>query len=245
MALTLTHAEYSRGRLLHLLDELDGMPAGTVRETFAAPAGTLLPAPASGPDDALWAAMADHAGRSEIGAFVYLATNRAWLVAPPYPVHGPVHQQGCNTAVARALVTSAYRIGAVLLRLGGYAVGIYDGDHLVEARNDQRFVKNRHRKGGQSQRRFDRIREKQTAQLFEQLCDEAEKRLRPHVAGLDFIVFGGDGHTVQAFLKECRYLRELPVVVLPRFLTVPEPRHETLVTLPALLSGSRVTAASI
>ena len=57
-------------------------------------------------------------------------------------------------------------VGVFLLRLGGFSVGLLRDGYVVDSKTDRRFVKNRHRKGGQSQRRFERIREKQIHELF-------------------------------------------------------------------------------
>jgi hypothetical protein len=245
MAPALTHADYSRGRLLKLLDEIDRTPRKAGTETVTIPAGHPQPTPPllspllnGWPDRDQ---ILDHAGRSATGAVIYLFNDTACIVAPPYPVRAYASVPALETEPLRGLVSAAPALAAVLLRHGGYAIGIYERDVLVESRNDSRFVKNRHRKGGQSQRRFDRIREKQVHELFHHLCLDAQEWLSPHRGRLDFLVYGGDTRTVQSFLKECRFLREFPCPVLPRFLTVPEPRHETLERLPALLSMSRVT----
>ena len=243
MPVTVSHADFSRVRLLRLLDRLDQTARTPSARTVALPAATPLPAislPRS--DDAL---ISSHAARSGTGAFIFADAAAAWIVAPPFPVTAFANEEGIHTAQLRELLARERRVAAVLLRLGGYAIGLYDGERLVEARNATRFVKNRHRKGGQSQRRFDRIREKQVDELFDHLCRDASERLSPYANGLDFIVYGGDRHTVQACLKVCRFLQEFPCPVLPRFLTVPEPRHETLVTLPALLTTSRVTSIAV
>ncbi|HZQ38802.1 MAG TPA: Vms1/Ankzf1 family peptidyl-tRNA hydrolase [Dehalococcoidia bacterium] len=236
MTASLTHTDLSRGRLLRLLDAIDAAEAGRVTDTFGIPAGTGPPS-TTHPHAALLEA---YRQRAETGAVLLLGTTHSWLIAPPYPLTAGWQAPGARTRPLRELLAARPRIAAVLLRLGGWAIGLYEGDTLVQSRNDTRFVKNRHRKGGQSQRRFDRIREKQVHELFGDLCAEAEARLVPWLERLDFVVYGGDRHTVQAALKECRLLRELPCAVLPRFLTVPEPRHETLERLPPLLSSSHV-----
>ncbi len=243
IAPALTHADYSRSRLLRLLDDLDRIPPDPQRVTLAVPARQTLPLGALPPESPHLNAVIEHAERSETGAFIYLGPDVTYVVSPPYPVVAAFHAVGYEIQPLRALINTRPRIAVVLLRFGGYAIGVYEGDRLVESRNDSRFVKNRHRKGGQSQRRFDRIREKQVHELFAHLCEDAAQRLAPHAGTLDWLAYGGDTHTVQSFLKECRFLREFPCRVLPRFLTVPEPRHETLERLPALLSGSRVTTA--
>jgi hypothetical protein len=235
----LRQREYPLPRLLLLLDGLEAraLPSAI---TFGLASGEPLP------DELLTVLgreeVADAAARAPTGAFVFWSPEDTLVVRPPFPVVERFRAAGYQTGPLRLLLTRERRVAAVLLRLGGYAIGVYEGEHLVAARNDARFVKNRHRKGGQSQRRFERIREKQVHELFEDLCADAHKRIEPFRAQLDWLVFGGDRHTVQAFLKECLYLRNLPVPVLPRFLTVSEPRHETLVSLPALLYTSTVFA---
>lgn len=236
MTASLTHTDLSRERLLRLLDAFDTGAAGPIAETIALPAGAPPPA-TTHPHAALIEA---YRQRTETGAVLYLGTPRSWLIVPPYPLRVAFHVSGAQTEPLRELLAAAPRIAAVLLRLGGWAIGVYEGDALIQARNDARFVKNRHRKGGQSQRRFECIREKQVHELFGDLCGEAEARLGPWLGRLDYVAYGGDRHTVQAALKGCRFLRELPCPLLPRFLTVPEPRHETLERLPALLSGSHM-----
>ncbi len=235
----LTHTDYSRARLLRLLEALDAAPQADA-VTLALPSG-FEPAdlPVTPLRDDVRDALLDHAARSETGAFLFLAAARGFVVAPPFPIAEPVFARGYQTAPARSLLLARREIGVVLLRYGGWAVGVYDGDRLIDARNGGRFVKNRHRKGGQSQRRFERIREKQIDELFAQACAAATERLRGRT--LDWIAYGGDRHTMQAFLTQCPALQALPAPVLPRFLTVPEPRHATLETLPVLLTTSRVT----
>ena len=44
-------------------------------------------------------------------------------------------------------------VAALLVRLGGYAVGVFEGERLVASKVGTRFVKGRHRKGGSSANR--------------------------------------------------------------------------------------------
>jgi peptide subunit release factor 1 (eRF1) len=128
----------------------------------------------------------------------------------------------------RSLLAASYTVGVILLRLGGYAVGVFDGDELLSSKVGGRFVKNRHRKGGQSQRRYDRTREKQVREHFDSLENTVRAYVEPFAASLDYVVLGGDGHTVAAFLDRWPLSNELREKVIPRFLTVPEPRLAVL-----------------
>ena len=59
-------------------------------------------------------------------------------------------------------------VAALLVRLGGYAVGVFDGERLVASKVGSRFVKNRHKKGGSSSNRFRRRREEQARALIDE-----------------------------------------------------------------------------
>jgi|SRR5579883_1623647 len=229
--------ELSRPRLLRLLNELDATPVSS-GITLALPPGTPLP------DGIAFAPNGDELRnfimRSPRGAFVFAGPSRFVAVSPPFPVGAPYRAEGYRTEPLRQNAQQHYRLGAVLVRYGGYAIGVVEDGRLVAARNDSRFVKNRHRKGGQSQRRFERIREKQIHELFAHCCEDATALLESWRGRLDWLAYGGDAHTVQAFLKACAPLRDFPARVLPRFFSVPEPRHETLERLPELIASTTV-----
>ena len=57
-------------------------------------------------------------------------------------------------------------VAALLVRLGGYAVGVFEGERLVASKVGSRFVKGRHKKGGSSANRFRRRRDEQERALL-------------------------------------------------------------------------------
>jgi peptide subunit release factor 1 (eRF1) len=152
----------------------------------------------------------------------------SYAVRPPFPPGENRRLPGWDPAPLLDILGRQYQLGVLLLRRGGFSIGIFSGDVLVDSRTGTRFVKNRHRKGGQSQRRFDRIREKQIDELFEKACDAARAKLGPVREVLDAIFLGGDRRTVQAFRQHCTYLATLDEKLQSRFITTPEPRQETL-----------------
>ncbi len=74
----------------------------------------------------------------------------AIVVRPPF---GLAHEHEYGTVrLARLLaaLTDDHIVAALLVRLGGYAVGVFDGERLVASKVGSRFVQNRHKKGGSS-----------------------------------------------------------------------------------------------
>jgi hypothetical protein len=156
-----------------------------------------------GADDA--ARLGEIAAGSDTGAVLFEHAEGATLVLPPFPIPDTDFY---NEIYARPLlrVLDEPRVYAVfLLRLGGFAVGFFRGTSLIDSKVDQRFVKGKHRKGGQSSTRFARIREKQVHELFGKACETAHEKLAPYEAEVEHVFFGGDRRTLQAFRKECSY----------------------------------------
>ncbi len=119
------------------------------------------------------------------------------------------------------------RIGLLLARRGGMAVGIAVGDHLEASKVDSRYVQGRTAAGGWSQQRFARRRDNQARAAAADGADIVARLLLPAVAGLAALVTGGDRRAVDAVLADPR-LAPLAALRSERFLAVGEPRLATL-----------------
>src|SRR5919197_6191732 len=89
------------------------------------------------------------------------------VVRPPF---GLAHEHEYPTVRLGPLfeaLAEDHVVAALFVRLGGYAVGVFDGERLVASKVGSRFVKGRHRKGGSSANRFRRRREEQARALVE------------------------------------------------------------------------------
>jgi hypothetical protein len=129
----------------------------------------------------------------------------------------------------------------LLVRLGGYAVGVFEGETLVASKVGSRFVKGRHKKGGSSANRFRRRREEQARALVGEAARVAATVLGPWRDRVEYAALGGDRSAVEAVLAaepELAWLRER---ALDRFFTVPEPRQRVLERLPYDLYAVEVT----
>jgi peptide subunit release factor 1 (eRF1) len=183
----------------------------------------------------------DAAAASDTGAVLVATAERMLLVVPPFPVETTVTSNGADTGPLLELLARPRAIGVFLLRMGGYSVGFFRGDALIDSKTGGRFVKNRHRKGGQSQRRFDRIREKQTHEHFGDACDTAKRVLGPHDTEMERVFLGGDRHTLLTFRKECDAFDRYGPRLAARVLAVPgDPRLNLLAAMPREVWSSDV-----
>jgi hypothetical protein len=130
-------------------------------------------------------------------------------------------------------------VGVVLVRLGGFAAGVFEGDRLVGSKVGSRLVHPRHKAGGWSQQRFARRREQQSARAYAAAADVAARILLPDLDRLEALVVGGDRRAVESALADSRLERLLPLRS-DRFLNVPDPRLDVLRATPAMFRAVRV-----
>lgn len=138
-----------------------------------------------------------------------------------------------------AHVTRPWRVGVLLVRLGGHAAGVFEGDRLVTSKVGSRQVHGRSAAGGQSQKRFARRREGQVRMALAAAAEVAVRVLVPVAGSLDALVLGGDRRSVEAVLADDRLTSLRPLVVEP-LLDVPDPRRKVLEQTPERFRVVRV-----
>ena len=137
-----------------------------------------------------------------------------------------------------------YTVAVLLVRLGGFAVGVFEGERLIASKVGARFVKGRHKKGGSSSGRFRRRREEQERDLIEAAAAEAVRVLDPWRGRIDHVAFGGDRTAVTRVLAARADLGRLEPQALERFFDVPDPRRRVLEALPYQLYAAKVVEES-
>ena len=116
-------------------------------------------------------------------------------------------------------------LGVVLLRRGGYAVGLAQGERFVTSKVGTRYVQSRTAAGGWSQQRFARRRGNQADALVEAVATHSVALVVPgRPAGL---VVGGDRALVRQLLDDPR-LRALTDLPRRELYDLPDPRREVL-----------------
>jgi hypothetical protein len=143
--------------------------------------------------------------------------------------------------LALEALAADHTVAALLVRLGGYAAGVFDGERLVASKVGSRFVKNRHKKGGSSANRFRRRREEQARALIDEAAEVAVRVLEPWRGRVEFVALGGDRAAIREVLAASPQLGWLAERQLPRFFDVPEPRQRVLEQLPYDLYSAELT----
>jgi hypothetical protein len=128
-------------------------------------------------------------------------------------------------------VSRERRVGALLVRKGGYAVGVFSGRQLILSKVGSAYVQGKTKAGGWSQQRFARRRQNQTAKAYAAAADAASTVLLPAVDQLTAVFLGGDRTAVTAVLADSR-LAPVRAKSSPVVLNVAEPRLAVLREFP-------------
>lgn len=148
--------------------------------------------------------------------------------------HAVAERIGAHAAADRT-------VGVLLVRLGGYAAGVFTGaePRLEASKTGARLVHGRSAAGGTSQQRFARRREKQAQQALTAAGDAAIGVFARFAGQIDALVLGGDKLAIGKVRQDQR-LRPFLDLAVERFLTVPEPRLAVLRDTPRMFRAVRV-----
>lgn len=168
------------------------------------------------------------AAGSGMGAVFFWSPTKTHLVLPPFPIVEEYATNRYEVEPLRSLLGHDFVVAIVLVRLGAYSIGVCRGTELVDSRTGTGLVHSRHKKGGSSQARFARHREKQIEQFLIRVCGHVRERVEPHARSLDYLVYGGARTTILLLRKRCPFLNQFDDRILRMLLDIPEPRQSVL-----------------
>ena len=170
----------------------------------------------------------DLVASGEAGAYILTASDGAVATITGTYVSW---QPGEDTATVVERVERSRRVGAILVRRGGFAVGIFQGRALLASKVGRSYVQGTTKAGGWSQQRYARRRANQTSQAYAEAADAAARVVAPQSGALEAVVGGGDRAGVEAVLADDR-LAELRTRWTGRVLPTVDPRLKVLEAFP-------------
>lgn len=225
------HRKISKSRLLRFLDDIEN-PTGQSSSIYLSSGST-----AQDIENLISALSLDHetitkitqlAANSSTGAVLFWGNVHKCLTIPPFPVETSKKTSGYDVEPLRALLTQKLLIALILVRLGDYAIGVFEGEKLISSKVGTGLIHSRHKKGGSSQRRFERHREKQMEGFFDRVCTHVRSNLEPYARQIDHVVYGGERNTLREFRKQCNFLSEFDERTMGLRLNVRKPRQPAL-----------------
>ncbi len=128
-----------------------------------------------------------------------------FMFSPPDPV--PVFfyrtDKWFHTEFLEDMVEEREAIGLIIVERDQATIGLLQGSRLRLLEELEGYVPGKHHKGGQSQRRFDRIIEQLVEEFYKRVGAHANKHLLPLLEKniLKAIIVGGPGYAKQDFVK--------------------------------------------
>ncbi|MGM7778573.1 acVLRF1 family peptidyl-tRNA hydrolase [Arthrobacter sp. KNU-44] len=159
------------------------------------------------------------------GALLTAADGARALLRAPWPVDGRPGRGASTVERLASLASQERRLGIILVRRGGYAVGVVSGGKVAASKSGSRYVQSRSAAGGSSQQRFARRRENQANALTEAVAGYAAAVFAGH--SIEYLVLGGDAALSAAVLAE-KALKEYASRTRLAFLAVTDPNATVL-----------------
>jgi hypothetical protein len=172
-------------------------------------------------------ALAEKAAGSPTGAAIFYQMSKSFVLWPPFPLDESGIHRGFEPAPLRSMLEKDRQVGLILIRLGRYSVGVFQGDKLLVGKAGTGLVHARHHKGGSSANRFARHREKQMEYFFTRVEGHAREILAPYMRSMDYIMYGGTRDTLQRVWKQCAFFESLKPKTVDRLIALREPRRST------------------
>ena len=92
-------------------------------------------------------------------------------------------------------------LSVLFFELGSWVTGIIKYKKVLFSKRGSRYVKGKHKAGGQSQRRFERNREKWIESLQNKVYEDIKNYLLPEKNKIDYFICLGDIHSLNNFIN--------------------------------------------
>jgi len=165
---------------------------------------------------------------STTGVIVFARKNSIDMLIPSFPVLNDSIYKTHNLEELKAIFDRPRLIGVILLRLGRFALAVLENEQVIASKTEGRYVKNRHKAGGSSQRRFERSRERLVRELYDKTCQEMNELFEGYFEKMEYIFLGGEKHTLNGFKKRCPGIANYEHKIMDRLLDVNIPNQKSL-----------------
>ena len=165
---------------------------------------------------------------SSTGLVFFVKENSIDILIPAFSVIEDFVSDSYSNFYLKSIFEKPRFIGIILLRLGRFALAVLNNEQIIASKTEGRYVKNRHKAGGSSQRRFERSRERLVRELYDKSCEEMANVFGEYIDSMDHIFLGGEKHTLNGFKKRCSVINRHNHKIMNRVLDIDIPNKKTL-----------------
>ncbi|MDJ0355504.1 acVLRF1 family peptidyl-tRNA hydrolase [Paenarthrobacter sp. PH39-S1] len=117
--------------------------------------------------------------QNDDGVLLTAADGATAVLRPPWPADGRPGRGATALERLASLAAQSRTVAVVLVRRGGYAVGLCRDGEVLVSKSGSRYIQSRTAAGGWSQQRFARRRANQADAMLEVVAGHAARILRP------------------------------------------------------------------
>ena len=127
-----------------------------------------------------------------------------------------------HTEFLEDMVVESNLIGLIIVERDAATIGLLKGSRLEVLEELEDYIPGKHHRGGQSQRRFDRIIEQMVNEFYKRVAEHAKEHFEPllNQKKLKGILIGGPAYSKYDFLEGDYLDYRLKQIVLPRLVDV-------------------------
>ncbi len=127
-----------------------------------------------------------------------------------------------HTEFLEEMVVESNLVGLLLVERDAATIGLLKGSRLQVLEELEDYIPGKHHRGGQSQRRFDRIIEQMVTEFYKRVGEHANKQFLPLLeqGKLKALLIGGPAYSKYDFLEGDYLDYRLKKIVLPKLIDV-------------------------
>ena len=160
---------------------------------------------------------------NKLGILILESDDFVYVLIPPFPINSLTEFSESELSQLFELVYKPRLIMMVLIRLGRFVVAVINDAEVIYSKSGTRFVKNKHKAGGSSQRRFERNRERMVREFYDQVCTHTRNLFEENKRNVEWLLFGGEKDTIKNFQERCKFLATENISVLDRIIEINRP----------------------
>jgi len=146
------------------------------------------------------------------------------MFSPPEPIQAYYYRtdKQFHTEFLEEIIEEKDVYGLIIIERDETTIGILRGSQVEVLDNFMSYIPGKHHKGGQSQRRFERIIEQMVEEFYKKVAERVKELLEPYLQEkkLKGIIVGGPGYSKKDFIKGDYLDHRFKSLVLPQLIDV-------------------------
>ena len=168
---------------------------------------------------------------------VIASKENSLFIGLPFPFN-ELKPRSCKGIIS--ILNNEITVGVLFFELGSWVSGIIKYKEVLLSKRGSRYVKGKHKAGGQSQRRFERNREKWIEDLNKKVYEDVKKYILPEQNNLDYFILLGEEKSLNEFVKSSNVEKAFGAKIIYRKSSLKNFNSKTIIKSSSNLWSSKI-----